>query len=105
MANFKPGTVTTEPLRYVVTSGFHQNEVVRPVIVSRKLEQDLVVFNTSCTHLGCTVHWDETKDMFLCACHGGTFDAGGNVTAGPPPRPLERYNYKIENGDLFVEVE
>lgn len=87
MENFKPGTVTTEPLRYVVTSGFHKDEVVRPVIVSRKLEEDLVVFNTSCTHLGCTVHWDEAKDMFLCACHGGTFDARGNVTAGPPPGP------------------
>jgi Rieske Fe-S protein len=24
-------------------------------------------------------------------CYGGTFDANGNVTAGPPPAPLKKY--------------
>ena len=64
----------------------------------------LVVYNSRCTHLGCTVHWDDTKQIFLCACHGGAFDLNGNVKAGPPPRPLDQYVYKVEEGDLYVEI-
>ncbi len=105
MENFKPGAVTTVPVRYEVINGFHKSEVIKPVIVSRKQDNgNIIVFDTGCTHLGCTVHWDETKGGVLCACHGGAFDLMGNVTAGPPSRPLGRYNFKIENGYLFIEV-
>jgi ubiquinol-cytochrome c reductase iron-sulfur subunit len=39
-----------------------------------------------CTHLGCIPAWK--KDMWKCACHGGEFNANGQQTFGPPPKPF-----------------
>ena len=39
-----------------------------------------------CTHLGCIPAWK--KDQWKCACHGGEFNANGQHTFGPPPKPL-----------------
>jgi succinate dehydrogenase / fumarate reductase iron-sulfur subunit len=105
LEEFAPGQVKTISVRYDVLDGFYQSQKVKPVMVYRGSESnDLVVYNSRCTHLGCTVHWDDTKQIFLCACHGGAFDLNGNVKAGPPPRPLDKHNFKVEDGDLFVEM-
>ncbi|MBI3170732.1 MAG: hypothetical protein HYZ22_19800 [Chloroflexi bacterium] len=37
-------------------------------------------------------------------CHDGHFDAVGNVLSGPPPRPLDEFVTKIENGNLYVSL-
>jgi Rieske Fe-S protein len=39
---------------------------------------------------------------FGCPCHGGQYDPEGNVTAGPPVRGLDRYDYEIRNGRLIL---
>jgi len=39
-----------------------------------------------CTHLGCIPAWK--TDQWKCACHGGEFNANGQHTFGPPPKPL-----------------
>ncbi|MBU0544523.1 MAG: Rieske 2Fe-2S domain-containing protein [Proteobacteria bacterium] len=102
---FPVGKVSTIVMNDIVPNGFYKSEIKKPVIVVRRSDPDkIVVFNTSCTHLGCTVHWDESKKQYMCACHGGAFDEEGNVTAGPPPRPLDRYAFKVEDGYLFAEV-
>ena len=105
MEEFVPGKVRTVNIRYDVQDGFYTNEIVDPVMVTRTSdENNIVIYNSRCTHLGCTVHWDERKQLFLCACHGGAFDLAGRVKAGPPPRPLDRYAFKVQAGYLFVEV-
>jgi Rieske Fe-S protein len=40
---------------------------------------------------------------FSCPCHGGAYDKEGNRTAGPPVRALDRYEYSIRNGNLWLE--
>ncbi|MBW1773092.1 MAG: succinate dehydrogenase iron-sulfur subunit [Deltaproteobacteria bacterium] len=95
--------VKTVQIRYQVEDGFYKNRLTKPVMVSRIADPSgVVVFNSRCTHLGCTVHWDEAKKLFVCACHGGAFYPDGRVKAGPPPRPLVRYRTKVEDGQLFV---
>ena len=56
-----------------------------------------------CTHLGCTVHYEEDKKRIHCACHGGVYDpkTGGNVS-GPPPKPLKRYEVKVTDVAVIV---
>jgi succinate dehydrogenase / fumarate reductase iron-sulfur subunit len=103
MENLPLDRITTVHIRYEVQDGFHRQPMIKPVAIWRKLS-DVVVYNTTCTHLGCTVHWDERKGLFLCACHGGTFDIHGDVKAGPPPRPLDRHRFKIEDGHMLLEV-
>ena len=39
---------------------------------------------------------------FGCPCHGSQFDNEGNRTAGPAPRALDRYEFSIRNGRLFL---
>jgi len=60
------------------------------------------VYDDHCTHLGCPFNWDDKTGTFECPCHNGVFDIDGRVVGGPPPRPLDRYEYKVENGVLFV---
>lgn len=96
-------SVKTVQIRYQAEDGFYKSQLSKPVMVSRIAgSSDVVVFNSRCTHLGCTVRWDEGRKLFLCACHGGTFYPDGRVKAGPPPRPLDRYHTKVEDGRLFV---
>jgi succinate dehydrogenase / fumarate reductase iron-sulfur subunit len=91
------------PIKYDVKSGFYTERVSLPVLVSRAAGA-LICFSATCPHLGCTVRWDGNSSRFRCACHGGTFDRDGTVLAGPPPRPLDRYPFKIDSGQLLVEV-
>jgi Rieske Fe-S protein len=84
------------------------------------------IMSNRCAHLGCPVQAnallqedkakDETTDQkntiriiptvglsgFGCPCHGGAYDTEGNRTAGPPVRGLDRYEFSIVNGRLFL---
>jgi len=39
---------------------------------------------------------------FGCPCHGSQFDNEGNRTAGPAPRALDRYEFSIRDGHLWL---
>lgn len=53
--------------------------------------KDILILNSKCTHLGCTVNWKNEAHAFTCPCHDARFSMNGQVLAGPPPRPLDRY--------------
>ena len=65
--------------------------------------QEYVVMSNVCTHLGCRVRWIPEKDGFYCPCHNGVFAKDGSVVSGPPPRALDRFEVKVEDGVLFVK--
>lgn len=60
--------------------------------------------SATCTHLGCQVRWDDAAQQFECPCHGGTYDAQGNVLGGPPPRPLDAIEARIDAAESSVLV-
>ncbi len=62
----------------------------------------IIALSSVCTHLGCGVAWNPQTKHFECPCHGGKYDRQGRVIAGPPPRPLPRYEVKVEGGKVFV---
>lgn len=72
--------------------------------VRRTGAESFVAFSANCTHLGCPVRWVADAELFLCPCHGGVYDASGLVQAGPPPRPLARYDVMTEDGDLLIRT-
>ena len=75
------------------------------VYVLRETDAKAVVMDPHCTHLGCPVKFASGAGGFLCPCHGGTFDEQGYPTAGPPPRRLDIYETRVENGEvLFREL-
>jgi len=57
-----------------------------------------VVFSNRCMHLGCPVAVAQGVG-FACPCHGGQYDKEGRRTAGPPIRPLDRFQWEIKNTD------
>jgi len=100
--SFPKGAVTTVRLNYEEQSGFYRQPLAKPILISR--QNDFVVYSSSCTHLGCTVNWNANQNLFLCACHGGAFSRDGAVKSGPPPRPLDRLEFRIDSGNLLVKM-
>jgi len=64
--------------------------------------RDFVALSNICTHLGCRVRWIADQGQFFCPCHNAAFAKNGEVISGPPPRPLDQYPVKEEDGQLFV---
>lgn len=75
------------------------------VYVWRETENNTVTYSNWCTHLSCRVTWNEEEEVYICPCHDGFFDEHGKVVAGPPPRPLDRYENKVEDGILSIRLE
>ena len=67
----------------------------KPAIVVRASDGTLSAFSAVCSHLECTVQFKPDTSQLWCACHNGTYDLGGNVVSGPPPRPLVRFDVHL----------
>ena len=63
-----------------------------------------LALSTRCTHLACTVTWNEQRQVFLCPCHGSEFQRDGAVLNPPAPRPLDRFPVTVE-ADGRVKVD
>lgn len=71
----------------------------KPLIVARPTEQAAACFSAICTHMGCTVA-PAGKELH-CPCHGSVYQAttGKNVS-GPAPRPLDKVEVHVANGQV-----
>jgi menaquinol-cytochrome c reductase iron-sulfur subunit len=85
-------------------NGWEKTVLSYGVFILRKEENQVRVFSNICTHLGCRVSWHPDIQEYVSPCHDGHFDIDGNVTKGPPPRPLDQYETKVENGNLFIHL-
>jgi Rieske Fe-S protein len=84
------------------------------------------ILSSRCTHVGCPTQPNgpvftrrlrlvrtSTAEVSLvptlpaagfgCPCHGSQFDTEGNRTAGPAPRALDRYDFSIRDGRLWLD--
>jgi cytochrome b6-f complex iron-sulfur subunit len=95
---FKAGTVESFPPDSVTLVVDQKSYVVRAK------EGYFYAMSAICTHLGCITGWKADEGIIACPCHGSKFDRQGNVTAGPAPRPLQRYSISLEErGELIVD--
>ena len=65
--------------------------------------ESLRVFSPVCPHNGCDLAWKVDRSAFVCPCHGGTFDADGQLKSGPPPRGMDPLEFRVEDGQLLVQ--
>ena len=72
------------------------------VWLRRNSQDAFTAFAVNCTHLACPVSWQPAAELFLCPCHGGVFYGDGRVAAGPPPRPLPRYDVQVQDGRVQI---
>ena len=76
----------------------------KPGIAVRTSDGELRAFSAVCTHLDCTVQFKADTSQLWCACHNGTYDLGGNVVSGPPPRGLEKFIVNIRGEGDEAEI-
>lgn len=130
-ANVGPLSNFTQDMFYVTTFLLEKNkgDVSRRTAYVRyngelQGKPSFSIISNRCSHLGCPVQPsgptdDELKKEFTtsngpvaltpthpagfsCPCHGGSYDGEGNRTAGPPVRALDRYDYSIVDGNLYI---
>jgi glycine/D-amino acid oxidase-like deaminating enzyme/nitrite reductase/ring-hydroxylating ferredoxin subunit len=58
--------------------------------VYRDPSGQLRAVSATCTHLGCTVAFNDAEKSWECPCHGSRFDVDGQVLQGPATAPLDR---------------
>ncbi len=66
----------------------------------------LVAFHSSCTHLECLFSWDQSRERFICPCHGSEYSRDGVALTGPATRNLDRLPIQIistDNGEVVAE--
>lgn len=103
---FDPGIPTKVDFSQTTTDAWVEGRELHSVWVYTDDGEHFTVYSGRCTHLGCSFAFDAEKKTFHCPCHQGMFDPKtGAVLAGPPPRPLDRLDTKIEKGDLYVAYE
>ena len=66
--------------------------------------REYIALSNICTHLGCRVRWISDQAQYLCPCHNAAFDKFGEVASGPPPKPLDQYETRVEDGQLFIQL-
>jgi cytochrome b6-f complex iron-sulfur subunit len=68
------------------------------------MEEGYVALYQRCVHLGCRVPWCDTSQWFECPCHGSKYNRVGEKKAGPAPRGLDRFAFKIDGGQMTVDT-
>jgi menaquinol-cytochrome c reductase iron-sulfur subunit len=96
------GEITRVSFTRFIRDGWMTRSAQEYVWIRKKPNGTLIVFEPHCTHLGCAYAWNQSTQHFECPCHGGKFDKDGNRVAGPPPRPLDRYEMKIVDGQINI---
>jgi Rieske Fe-S protein len=101
-AKVELGTPTLFKAKIERQTGWILNEKELSIYVLTENGRDFAAMSNVCTHLGCRVRWISEQSLFFCPCHNAAFDKDGEVVDGPPPRPLDRYEVKIEEDQIFI---
>ncbi len=96
------GTPTLFKAKVERQTGWITDEQELSVYLLTEDGRDYVAMSNICTHLGCRVRWIDEQGQFFCPCHSGVFAKDGTVLAGPPPRPLDRYDVRVEEGTIYI---
>lgn len=101
-------TLKAKSFKVILSLPYSGPEKVRQNIYGIILNDngEIKAYSTVCPHLNCSVKWEEEKpdnQKLWCNCHNGSFDPKtGNVTGGPPPKPLTRFIIETRKDDIYL---
>ncbi|WP_396129857.1 (2Fe-2S)-binding protein [Exiguobacterium mexicanum] len=58
------------------------------VAAYRDPDGHISMVGSACTHMGCTVNWNQAERSWDCPCHGSRFKPNGEVIEGPAVKSL-----------------
>ena len=107
-ADFNNVTYTVKIIQLVANVGESGKSTVYVRKYNKAIDGDknsdlpYVAISNRCMHLGCPVRYVQAAQRFICPCHGGVYGPLGQVTGGPPVRPLDRFYTRVVNGRVEV---
>jgi glycine/D-amino acid oxidase-like deaminating enzyme/nitrite reductase/ring-hydroxylating ferredoxin subunit len=75
-----------------IDSGKLINYKDNKVLVYRKSKDKYIFLENKCTHMGCSLIWNDVDKVWECKCHGSIFDSEGHVIYGPAIKDLKIIN-------------
>jgi len=75
----------------------------KPIMIVNE-EGRFTAFSLKCTHMGCTVGWNDAARSFDCPCHGSRFAIDGSVMKGPAKRPLPALGVQADGTTVRVRI-
>lgn len=87
-SNIKPDTLENDEGAIISIKGERKGAY-------RDTDGKLHIVDTTCTHIGCEVEWNNSERTWDCPCHGSRFSYTGEVIEGPAEKPLQQYDYKM----------
>lgn len=102
LANYPLGIPTLFNFNRTKINGWEKTVNSYGVYVIQKEDNSILALSNKCTHLSCRVNWKPEDDAYVCPCHNAYYDVNGGIISGPQPRPLDTYETKIEEGNLFI---
>ena len=75
----------------------------KPIMIVNE-QGRFTAFSLKCTHMGCTVGWNDAARSFDCPCHGSRFAIDGTVMKGPAKRPLTALAVQADGTTLRVQL-
>jgi Rieske Fe-S protein len=103
-SDLKPDEPVARVLAVSRVDGWYRERARETVFLVWDGDRTIRAMSATCTHLGCQVRWDAKGKKFRCPCHGGVYAADGAVLEGPPPRPLDAIEARIDPADTSVLV-
>ena len=90
------------PLNVIPDDSFHREDTPSGRFFVGRFGGQYRVIEGTCTHEGCFVDWVAAQSTFNCPCHTARFAADGLNISGPPPTPLHKPDFQIQNGNLEI---
>jgi Rieske Fe-S protein len=63
------------------------------------------VFAQNCSHLGCSINFNQDAGSFDCPCHGSRFHLDGTVLHGPAQSPLSHLSWKQGDSPNTIQID
>ncbi|MEO6213600.1 MAG: Rieske (2Fe-2S) protein [Vicinamibacterales bacterium] len=104
LADLTPNVQVPKILAMSRQDGWYRQRARETVFLVWDGDKTVHALSATCTHLGCQVRWDVESTKFRCPCHGGVFGIDGSVVEGPPPRPLDRVDARIDPAGTNILV-
>jgi Rieske Fe-S protein len=105
LSSLIPGIPAGFPYSRTIADGWVQATQSGTAFALTMDGQTVTVLSDICPHLSCRVSFKSDIQMFLCPCHDAVFSSTGAVVSGPPPRPLDPFVSRVQDGQIQIQLE